>query len=241
MTLKDKHQGKLFSIGMKMAEVPEADYRLLGVMRRLGIKFGFGEKTVAEVCSEVGINPNTLLLICKIYTYENYVPSVEEIERSNIGEIISYLHTSHDFYMDVAIVDLEQLIRKMADTCDEKHSRIIMAFFVNYRDEIRKHFEYEENTAFPYILAIASGRKSENGYNIEQYERNHSNVDEKLNDLKNIVMKYMPSTCDDNLIQNVLISLYSLENDLEKHTYIEDDILVPMATLKEKEIASTKE
>ena len=59
-------------------------------------------------------------------------------------------------------------------------------------------------------------------------------MDEKLNDLKSIVMKYMPETCDDNLIQNVLSGLYTLENDLSKHTYIEDELLVPMAESREK-------
>ena len=39
MTLTDKHNGKLLSTGMKMAELPEADHRLLGVVRRLGINF----------------------------------------------------------------------------------------------------------------------------------------------------------------------------------------------------------
>ena len=57
MTLNDRHRGKLFSIGMKMAEVPDADHRLLGVIRRLGLNFGFGEKTVGEVCEEAGVNP----------------------------------------------------------------------------------------------------------------------------------------------------------------------------------------
>lgn len=46
--MKDIHTGKLFSTGMKMAEVPDAEPRLLGVMRRLGIRFGFGEKPLRK-------------------------------------------------------------------------------------------------------------------------------------------------------------------------------------------------
>lgn len=235
MTLKDKHQGKVFSAGMKMAEVPDVDHRLLGVIRRLGLKFGFGEKTVEEVCAEAGVNPHTLLLISKIYAYDNYVPSKEELSRSSMLDIVTYLHNSHDFYTGIALGNLDTAIRAMMETCDEKHSRILMRFYDGYRDEILKHFEYEEQTVFPYIRTIADGQVSDS-YDIDQYEENHSNVDEKLNDLKSIVMKYLPPECDNNLIQDVLTYLYSLEDDLGKHTYIEDDILVPMAMAREKEL-----
>ena len=63
---------------------------------------------------------------------------------------------------------------------------------------------------------------------IIQYEENHTNVEEKLGDLKNIIMKYLPKECDDRQISVVLFNLYLLEMDLEKHTAIEDDILIPM-------------
>ena len=42
---------------MKMADLVGADYRLLTVIYRLGIKLGFGEKTVEETCRESGVPP----------------------------------------------------------------------------------------------------------------------------------------------------------------------------------------
>lgn len=239
MEMKDIHTGKLFSTRMKMAEVPDADPRLLGVMRRLGIRFGFGEKTIDEVCAENDVNPHTLLLICKIYIYDKYTPSREELSRSSIADIVTYLHSSHDFYTGIALEALEKDIIAMAETLDDKHRSIIMKFYSGYKDEILKHFEYEEATVFPYIHGLSEGRLPED-YSIDLYEENHSDVDEKLNDLKSIVMKYMPPSCDDNLIQNVLVRLYTLENDLAKHTYIEDDLLVPMAAEKEKQLRKQK-
>lgn len=235
MTVIDRHQGKLFSVGMKMAEIPDVDHRLLGVIRRLGLSFGFGEKTVEEVCAEAGVNPHTLLLISKIYVYDSYAPSKEELSRSSMRDIVTYLHNSHDFYIGTALDTLGKAVHAMTETCDEKHTRILMQFYNGYRDEILKHFEYEENTVFPYVRAIADGMAG-GSYGIDQYEENHSDVDEKLNDLKSIVMKYLPADCDDNMIQRVLDLLYSLEDDLGKHTYIEDEILVPMAVAREKEL-----
>ena len=47
-------------------------------------------------------------------------------------------------------------------------------------------------------------------------------------------MKYLPQECDDRQVSEVLFKLYLLEMDLEKHTSIEDDILVPMVNRLEE-------
>ncbi len=234
MTLRDKHQAKLFSIEMKMADIPDMDHRLLGVMRRFGIHFGFGERTVGEVCTEAGINPFTLVLICRIYASDSYVPSNEELSRSSICDLVKYLHNSHDFYIGIVLENLSSLLMDALSCCDSARRTVIEKFYLEYKKEILKHFAYEEEVAFPYIEALIEGRQTNDGYTISQFEANHTHIDEKLNDLKNIVMKYMPAGCDDNKIQDVLSLLYSLEDDLGRHTYIEDDILVPMVVEKEE-------
>ena len=69
---------------------------------------------------------------------------------------------------------------------------------------------------------------SRQAYNIEQFEENHSNIEETLHDLKNIVMKYLPSVCDTVLRNEVLYRLYRLGEDLEKHTIVENNVLIPI-------------
>ena len=65
------------------------------------------------------------------------------------------------------------------------------------------------------------------GYSITDFEEHHENVDEKMEDMKNIVMKYLPDVCDENMKMWVLLSIYRLRDDLRRHTYVEDNILVP--------------
>ena len=70
---------------------------------------------------------------------------------------------------------------------------------------------------------------------METFEENHNNIDEKLNDLRNIVMKYLPPVCDTVAAIRALSRLCTLEADLEKHTMIENSILIPMVNrLEEK-------
>lgn len=230
-----------FTIDMKISELPDRDPRLLGVIRRLGIRFGFGEKTVEEICGESGLNPYTLLLICKVYVYDGYEPSKVELSRSSISDIITYLHNSHDYYIHLATKTLAEAISRMTTPCDTKRSRILTRFYENYREELLKHFDYEENTVFPYVRELADKGCSSENYCIDRYEENHSNVEEKLNDLKNIVMKYLPEECDDELILEVLNCLYSLEDDLGKHTVIEDEILIPMVNAEENRFGMGQE
>lgn len=111
--------------------------------------------------------------------------------------------------------------------------KIVGRFFGDYKAQVQKHFSYEEKVVFPYVRSLVAGENSQ-GYSIEKFEENHSNIDETLNDLKNIVMKYIPDTCDMVLRYEVLYGIFRLEEDLKKHTVIEDCVLIPMVNRMEE-------
>lgn len=215
------------SSSMKMADLMDIDFSLLGVSGRMGLHFGFGEATVAEVCRDIDIDPETFLLICRVYAFDGYRPTREILSQAHLHDIVRYLHQSHAYYMDVVMPDLVRALERMIRPCEQKQQNIIWKFLADYKQELDKHFAYEENTVFPYVEAVLNARGGEQ-FTIGEYEENHSNVEEKLEDLKNLVMKYIPRQCDQQEAFKVLLYIYTLENDLKKHTFIEDDILVPM-------------
>ena len=47
-------------------------------------------------------------------------------------------------------------------------------------------------------------------------------------------MKYLPETCDTVLRNEVLYRIYRLEEDLLKHTAIEDNVLIPIVNRMEE-------
>ena len=220
----DRH---LFSASMKLADLIDIDFNLLGVFSRMGLRFGFGDETVEEACRKNSVDTNTFLVICGVYSIDGYMPSKETLGKVDVKDIVKYLHQSHSYYMDVTMKTLADSIERMMEPCGEKQKAIIWKFFSDYKEELSKHFQYEEEVVFPYVESVLEHKEKE-GFTINQYEENHSNVDEKLGDLKNIVMKYLPQECDSQQINNVLMNLYSFEKDLEKHTIIEDGILVPV-------------
>ena len=222
------------SPAMKMADLLDVNFSILGVFSRFGMSYGFGEATVKEVCDGMGIDPETFLIICKVYAFDGYRPSREQMEGACLEDIVRYLRLSHTYYLETMVPALAAAIEEMISPCDDIHKKVIRKFFGDYKEELERHFDYEEKTVFPYVEAMIDSRERE-PYTIGEYEKNHSNVEEKLDDLKKLVTMYQPSQIRSQDCFRVLFYLYSLESDLERHTFIEDGILVPVVSRMEDE------
>ena len=218
---------------IKMADLIGSDYKILTILYRLGIKLGIGERSVKEVCEANNINVTSFILICNCYRNMHYIPQKSDLENASVELIVRYLKSSHSYYMNNNFKELEKNLRELVKPCEEKQKKIIMKFFNEYKGEVENHFNYEEDIVFPYIDSIIKGEKN-NEYSIDIFEKNHSNIKEKLHDLKNIVMKYLPPVCSTVLAINVLALLFSLECDFEKHTMIENNILIPIVNKMER-------
>ena len=224
---------------MRMADLLDTDFSLLGVFSRMGLTLGFGEESVAEVCEKADIDPETFLLICRVYMVDGYRPTREALQNANLHNILGYLSKSHSYYTQVMLPSLEEALEQMVVPCEDKQKRVIRRFFLDYREELLAHFAYEEEIVFPYVEEMLAARDSSH-FTIGEYEQNHSNIEEKLADLKNLLLMYLPQNSDVQEAQKALFYLYSLEEDLTKHTLIEDDILVPMVVRMEEVVAAAR-
>ena len=218
--------GDILSPGMKMADLMNRDFTLSGVLERVGLSFGFGDESVDEVCSRAGVNTDTFLLICNVYLSEGYSPSREVLENVDLRDVLRYLRLSHTYYEGTAVKSLSMALDTLMEPCGDTHKMIISRFFSDYTKELSKHFEFEETVVFPYVEAMLDHSEGDD-FSIGQYEEHHSDVQEKLDDLKKLIMTYLPQECDQRLIHAALSEIFTLETDLHKHTIIEDSILIP--------------
>ncbi|MCQ2110585.1 MAG: hemerythrin domain-containing protein [Bacteroidaceae bacterium] len=216
-----------------LADLIEQNFPLINIVGRLGMDLRMGRYTVAEVCDKAGVDLETFMLICKIYTYDDFVPTDNLLDKVSVKDIVKYLHASHQYYAGTALVQLEESIENLLRPCSEKQKSAIWKFYSEYSDEVRRHFSYEEEQLFPYLDMLCCGKEN-NGYSISQFEEHHSNVDEKLADLKNLIMRYLPEECDNNLCMQTISLIFHLETDLLHHTRIEDEILVAVVNRIEK-------
>ena len=218
---------EIFTPDMKLSDIIDMDYNLVQVISRIGIDLRNAGMSAAEACALAGFDPSTFMLICNVYSLPEQHPSSSDIAGANIKDIIRYLHGSHAYYTGIALRNLESSIDWLIDPCDGTMKKAVLKFFIDYKAELEKHFAREEDEVFPYVKALMEGAKPE-GYSIGQFEEHHESVDEKLEDMKNIVMKYLPAGCDEELKMWVILSVYRLRDDLRRHTIVEDEILVPI-------------
>jgi len=224
---------KLFKKSMKLADVIDANYQLLFVLPRFGIKLGFGDVSIADICKKHEVNEDVFVLICNIYTFEDYLPKLSEMNNVSLEYIMFYLKQSHNDYLTKKIPHILGHIENLADEAHSRQRGIIKQFCDNYKKEVAEHFNYEEKTVFPYIESLIKGING-NKYKIDDFLHNHSNLDDKLHDLKSIIMKYIEPKADE-ITSDLLMDIYLLEEDLKRHTTIEEKILAALAETIETE------
>ncbi len=226
---------KILTTQMSVSDLIDIDYSLLQVISRMGLDLKYSGLPVSEACHRCGIDPDTFILICNVYSFPDHRPSDSDLRDGDIGNIIDYLHASHLYYTGQALRRLEDSLDRLVAPFDEMQKKVVLKFFNDYKAELDKHFAYEEEVVFPYIEALRKDGVKTYGYSIEQFEEHHENVEEKLEDLKNIVMKYLPGDCSNDLKIMVLLSIYHLRDDLRRHTYVENGILVPIVSGLERD------
>jgi regulator of cell morphogenesis and NO signaling len=64
-------------------------------------------------------------------------------------------------------------------------------------------------------------------YNINVFHERHNEIDSKLEELKNILIKYYPAKGSNHLLTEVLFDILSCETDLASHGQVEDYLFVP--------------
>lgn len=225
-----------FSPQMKMADLVHVNYKNLSVLSRLGISLGFGEKTVDEVCKRYNVDVNLLLLICNVLLDTEMIPAEEQIAKCPVEQVVHYLQQSHQYYLNVAFPSIQHLLDRLVAACNETHGKALNRFFNEYRKEVESHLAHEDQTVFPYIMQLLNAPKKSR-FSIRQYKDHHVNIETKLTDLKNIIIKYIPYDNTDNLRDELLVQLFHFEDDLNRHTLIEEKLLVPSVILIEQKIS----
>jgi regulator of cell morphogenesis and NO signaling len=223
----------LFSEKMKLADLISANHSLILILPRFGIPLGFGDRSVADVCARHDIPADFFLLICNVYSFKAYVPDEKTVVAMDMRRLIPYLTASHDFYLNKRLPHIEQHLNRIADHIDEKYGSVLKRFFAGYRNEVAEHFRYEEKMVFPYIEALVSGGKH-GVYRIRDFEKAHRDIEDTLNDLMQIIFKYLPGNGSQEDSISVVFDIFQLSSDLNKHALIEEKVLVPYVKLIEK-------
>lgn len=96
--------------------------------------------------------------------------------------------------------------------------------------------KYEEKAVFPYVQSLIDGTAPVN-FDIETFSKHHVQIDMKLKELKNIIIKYLPSDgLHNNQLSATLYDIYNNEEWLNLHSQVEEEIFIPAVRNQERKL-----
>lgn len=203
---------------------------LLMVMSRFGISLGFGNKNVNDICEQNKVDTATFL------TVANFISKKEcSYKQVSLASLIHYLKRAHNYFLDF---NLPTIRRRLIEAIDcsgtDEVALLILKFYDEYVIEVRRHMEYENETVFGYVEDLLQGRYQAD-YNIRMFADKHNDIAPKLEELKDIIIRYYPQK-ENDMLNSVLFDIINCEQDLTSHCMVEDHLFVPAVELMEKEL-----
>lgn len=225
---------KMYEPSDKMITLIKDNYSVLQALGSFGISLGFGDKTVSETCQLNGVDTHTFLAVIN-YCINGYA-QFEDDDQISVPTLLRYLKACHTYYLDFQLPFIRRELQESISESDAL-GRLIMKFYDEYAQEIRRHMKYEEKTLFPYVetllerlrLGASAGVGHQlNDYNVETFSKHHEQTDKKLRELKLMIIKYLPADAHhNNQLTATLYDIYNNEEWLRQHAEVEDHIFTP--------------
>ena len=214
---------------VKMADLIDANPSLLLMLQHFNIDFRVSDQTVQQLCAHYDINENLFVNIANLYNGFN-TKGYQLYTDQELIQVIDFLKNTHDYYRSDKYPQISSYIRQLQENHPEREVRMLEKFFNDYFKEVLEHLDYEDNIAFPYFITLlqnGTNRKSQERYSSKVYSEHHTDIELKLKDLKNLLLKYVKIDNDLDLRRKLFFALFELEFDLYIHSLIEETILIP--------------
>lgn len=215
--------GSPFVADDKMRRLLRHNPYLLPVLSRFGIALGFGESTVREVCARDEVDLHTFLIVCNFFSGHE-----TDVSKLDLSSLIGYLKSSHTYFLDYILPTIRnKLIGAISTGNGADFAWMLIKFYDEYVNEVRRHMEYEDNKVFEYVMNLLNGVKSRN-FSITTFEKNHHPISEKLRDIKELFIgHYTAELGRVDMLNSVLFDIILCERDLMLHCKLEDEVFVP--------------
>lgn len=220
---------ELFNAKMKLADVISSNHNLILLLSRMGIQLGFGEKTIEEVCMQYQVSKEFVLMVFNVSTFDDYSPSDDYFINTDMSMLVPFLKASHHHYLNERLPHIEKHLNHLVDSVDERYGKILKKFYADFTAEISDHFRFEEGEVFSWL-----NNNERNRSLFSDFADSHENLNDALLDLTQIVYKYLPSNVMPDDTIELVFDILQLSADLEKHTQIEEKILIPYAKTLER-------
>lgn len=213
----------------KMVDLIEENPALLLCLQHFNIEDQVGDQTVEELSTNYHISEMLLTTVANLYN--GYYPQHGlELSSEDILHLIAFLHHSHRYYRQEMYPQIQHYIHQLQESNPEiEELTLIEKFFYTYYNEVKEHLLYEDEVAFPYYKGLLSQEPHAkvSNYSSKDYHNHHSDIELKLTDLKNLLLKHISVKRDYAIRRRLLLAIFELSSDLYIHSRIEDTLLIP--------------
>lgn len=222
-----------------MSEVVEEYTSLIPVLNRLGIRLGLGDRTVADICAEHGLDTDFLLTVLNTFLNEEYFPE-RKLRTFHLSQIIDYLTKTNRYYERFQLPNIERHLHSFLSMSSENPSlALIGRFFESFKEKFLSRISEDDRNWFPYCLKLSRrlvtnpNIDSDKGLLLPSPENADDQIEALIADMKSIMIKHISGEYNDNLCYAVIFAISSLEKDLKQHNRIRYRILAPMVSVME--------
>ena len=214
---------KTYEANDKMISLIRDNYNVLQSLGSFGIKLGFGDKTVKEVCEEHQVDTYTFLAIVNFTI--NGGNNGEDTRRISVPTLLKYLKASHDYFLGFQLPSIRNGLQGALG--QNSIDQLILKIYDEYAHAITVHMKYEEKMVFPYVEELLRGG-CPNNYNVDTYSKHHGQESEKLRELKSIILRYLPADgLHNHSLSAMLYNIYNNEDWLRLHAEVEERFFMP--------------
>lgn len=205
---------------------------LIPLVSRFGVRLGLGEKSVAAVCAEHGIDAGFMLALMNTYLFDEYFPE-QKLKSFHVSQIVDYLSKTNGFYLHAQLPNIERHLGSLiaSGEGENKDLALIGQFFGKFKESLTAAIAYDTREWFPYCLALSSDDTAAlavlQAPAIPDAQEDDPAVS-LLRDLRSIMVRHLSGQYNDNLAYAVIFAIGSIERDIRQHNRIRNRILTPI-------------
>lgn len=207
------------------------------VFETLGIDYCCGgNRALAEVCAEKGLDAITVLRMIEAYELEATAEDTTDWSKATAGELADHIEEVHHGYLREALPRLAFMVDKVAGRHSDRHPELeeLRGVFEALRGDLEPHMAKEERIVFPLCRGFEDGGGAGGVPNAEAVEAaigametEHEGAGEALARMRELTGGYEPPADACNTYRAMLDGLAGLEKDTHLHVHEENNVLFP--------------
>jgi len=235
-----------------IGEVVASDYHTAAVLKNHKIDFCCnGNRTIADVCLEKGLDPIILIDQLEESTKINHA-SKQDFNSWSLDFLADYIVNQHHHYVEQKIQEIKPYLSKIVQVHGSQHPELlsVQQLFEETSDELTRHMKKEEFILFPFIRKMVRAQDNRETLAspifdsvqnpIAMMHHEHDAEGERFRKIAALTQDYTPPNDACNTYKVTLAMLKEFEEDLHLHIHLENNILFPKSIELEEQLRDNK-